>query len=741
MLLPVAAPTPPILSSRAPPPGVKPLPPEASFCEACGAIGPTRRVELKQNVGLVLMRLSRTVKGSLCARCIEKNFKEMTLITAVAGWWGIVSFFVTPIYLINNLAQYSSAKSLPRTEGGVPFPSSEGPRTGLAVAALVVGLLSLACWPLGLVGVILGAVAFFRATREPKAWGGRGLAAGGALAGGVAVVILAVAVVFTALSSKELRPTGHYSDQQAFEEASQKIASYEGRVAFGNTPQAVAVAQKLSEGMQAVQTIALGADAKERPLSLTKDHVLTHCELRRDGACFLVHLPRLKDYSTRAKEALLKIAWLAARSEAKKAYPGRDVALGVGLRGAVFFGAVATGTTADKEPPFKEVGLVVATERMEQLFEGPPASPPVLAEVGSPLPSVPSPPASASDGARILEQHQGRALRATEEWALLVKQSAGTWTDGRSDRFDAFRQVLTGEDVDELLGAALQPLPVEEVRTCLGLLQRLSSDGDPPMTPERRQRLTAMLREKVLAKARRPWDEPSTKRAWAALDRAAAEQELLKRYERDGKVDRDLWWLLIEVRGRPLADLKRWAGVLDRIVRSEAARGRPIHEYLIYWIPLDRDAAGRFLLEDLDLAQATPLLRQSAAWSLLWLGAAPDARARAAERLAKIVSLGGDAASSARRAREILGFDSQEKIESLARAWRERRTAEALNRFYYEYIEKLPVGMPFGVWLERLGEPSSHSGGSYWYQAKDREGAALYIELDREGRLSGIHFD
>jgi hypothetical protein len=55
---------------------------------------------------VILFRFHKKVEGHLCPRCAQKTFQEMTWITFFAGWWGIVSFFVTPVYLVLNLANY-----------------------------------------------------------------------------------------------------------------------------------------------------------------------------------------------------------------------------------------------------------------------------------------------------------------------------------------------------------------------------------------------------------------------------------------------------------------------------------------------------------------------------------------------------------------------------------------------------------------------------------------------------------
>jgi len=74
---------------------------------------PTTFVTFHQNIGMLVMRQTAHVSGYLCRRCATAYFKEYTLTTLLAGWWGMISFFVTPCYLINNLWELRKAQRLP----------------------------------------------------------------------------------------------------------------------------------------------------------------------------------------------------------------------------------------------------------------------------------------------------------------------------------------------------------------------------------------------------------------------------------------------------------------------------------------------------------------------------------------------------------------------------------------------------------------------------------------------------
>jgi len=75
-------------------------------CQICGSLARTKQVEFNQNVGYLLARSYSSIKGRLCKECINKEFRKRTLITLVFGWWGTISFFVTPVYLIGNIFSF-----------------------------------------------------------------------------------------------------------------------------------------------------------------------------------------------------------------------------------------------------------------------------------------------------------------------------------------------------------------------------------------------------------------------------------------------------------------------------------------------------------------------------------------------------------------------------------------------------------------------------------------------------------
>jgi hypothetical protein len=87
-------------------------------CQVCGVSAPTKHVEFHQNVGMLVMRTHRTVRGNLSKGCIHEKFWKMTGITVAVGWLGTISFILAPIFVVNNIVRYLSCLSLPSSHAG-----------------------------------------------------------------------------------------------------------------------------------------------------------------------------------------------------------------------------------------------------------------------------------------------------------------------------------------------------------------------------------------------------------------------------------------------------------------------------------------------------------------------------------------------------------------------------------------------------------------------------------------------
>ena len=140
----------------APTPGAAPVPAQEIQCQGCGLRVPTKLVTIYQNIGMVMARQTTETSGNFCRRCIRKYVVSYSLTTLVLGWWGMISFIMTPFLLVANVIVYLKSLSLPEPDllaAGVTNQPNFGPQLGSQTWKFVVA----AC----LVVVLLGVVGYY----------------------------------------------------------------------------------------------------------------------------------------------------------------------------------------------------------------------------------------------------------------------------------------------------------------------------------------------------------------------------------------------------------------------------------------------------------------------------------------------------------------------------------------------------------------------------------------------------
>jgi hypothetical protein len=89
------------------------VPAGAGQCQLCGRAAATKQVTLMRNIGCVVLRFPRTIRGALCRHCIDKYFWEYTTVSFFLGWWGIISFFTTLVAIPANVVAFFGSRNLP----------------------------------------------------------------------------------------------------------------------------------------------------------------------------------------------------------------------------------------------------------------------------------------------------------------------------------------------------------------------------------------------------------------------------------------------------------------------------------------------------------------------------------------------------------------------------------------------------------------------------------------------------
>jgi hypothetical protein len=75
-------------------------------CQICGANTNTVQASFSGNIGAVVIRFVRSISGYMCRSCLHEQYWKYTAMNFFLGWWGVISFFVTPINLVTNTYVY-----------------------------------------------------------------------------------------------------------------------------------------------------------------------------------------------------------------------------------------------------------------------------------------------------------------------------------------------------------------------------------------------------------------------------------------------------------------------------------------------------------------------------------------------------------------------------------------------------------------------------------------------------------
>ncbi|HZO14057.1 MAG TPA: hypothetical protein VFB62_12385 [Polyangiaceae bacterium] len=81
-------------------------------CESCGRHAPTKNVYIMENIGLLVLRFDRSVRGNFCKRCIGHHVWRSQLVNVFVGWWGVISFFFTAVAIPVNFFTWLSSRGM-----------------------------------------------------------------------------------------------------------------------------------------------------------------------------------------------------------------------------------------------------------------------------------------------------------------------------------------------------------------------------------------------------------------------------------------------------------------------------------------------------------------------------------------------------------------------------------------------------------------------------------------------------
>jgi hypothetical protein len=116
-------------------------------CKLCGST-PAANMTIHEHNGRILWMVHKRNKGPFCRDCATALLRHHQNNTLAQGWFGIFSFFITPVTLLLNLSAWRKVKALgpphrdPNVESKIPAPLNPGKpllsRPGPYVGAVVV---------------------------------------------------------------------------------------------------------------------------------------------------------------------------------------------------------------------------------------------------------------------------------------------------------------------------------------------------------------------------------------------------------------------------------------------------------------------------------------------------------------------------------------------------------------------------------------------------------------------------
>lgn len=254
-------------------------------------------------------------------------------------------------------------------------PVARGPqRSGLAVASLVTGLLSLPLFfclgiPLAVLSLIFGIVALVTIAKSPATRRGKGLALTGIISSTISLAG-SIGLAIWAKNNPEMGESTRSSvPKTALQVAEDNIRiKRNNQIAFGNSPEAEELAARMSEQFKTLRE-TLFTESRSR-LSLSDGEFLTHCELHEDSCAFLIHVPSLRKFDDDAKKSLGDLAWLLAQSVLSTTDFPEGGRLAVGVKGLLLYDDIRTGKhVKDKEDNEDQATGLEATNELESVLE------------------------------------------------------------------------------------------------------------------------------------------------------------------------------------------------------------------------------------------------------------------------------------------------------------------------------------------------------------------------------------
>ncbi len=89
-----------------------PAPANPDRCDICRERVPVKKLGFNRHIGAVVLMFRKNTNGWFRRDCSWDLFKVYTPVTFFLGWWGFLSFFITPIVLVYNVVNLIRSRFL-----------------------------------------------------------------------------------------------------------------------------------------------------------------------------------------------------------------------------------------------------------------------------------------------------------------------------------------------------------------------------------------------------------------------------------------------------------------------------------------------------------------------------------------------------------------------------------------------------------------------------------------------------
>lgn len=147
--------------------------------------------------------------------------------------------------------------------------------------------------------------------------------------------------------------------EAALKAAEKAIMSSRRNVENGNTAEARALAQEISETMLELRnTFFTKREDEGSGVSLSGGKFLTHCTIEGDRCAVLLHAPDIRHFTQEAQESMVDFAWATAFSAiAKRGFAATNLA--VGVKGVMLYTGMRAGTVCPEKDAMDCIGTSV----------------------------------------------------------------------------------------------------------------------------------------------------------------------------------------------------------------------------------------------------------------------------------------------------------------------------------------------------------------------------------------------